>query len=71
LPPAGAFTAREVVRAAELTVPADRERLSQLALTAERARYAEGGVSAEAASLAVNHARELLTRLESRAETHG
>jgi hypothetical protein len=66
LPPAGAFTARELVRAADLNGPVDRERLNELALTAERARYAAEGVSPAVAATAVTHARELLTRLDSR-----
>jgi hypothetical protein len=64
LPPAGAFTAREVVRAADLSAPADRERLHELALAAERARYAAAGVPPAVAESAVTRARELLTRLE-------
>lgn len=65
LPPAGAFTARELVRAADLQVAEDRARLNELALTAERARYAEGGVSPAVAETAVTRARDLLTRLDS------
>jgi hypothetical protein len=71
LPPAGAFTARELARAADLNQPADRERLSELALTAERVRYAAGGVPPAVAQAAVGSARELLTRLDSRQEEDG
>jgi hypothetical protein len=71
LPPAGAFTARELARAADLNQPADRERLSELALTAERVRYAAGGVPPAVAEAAVGSARELLTRLDSRQEEDG
>jgi hypothetical protein len=66
LPPAGAFTARELARAANLNQPADRERLNAIALTAERARYAADGVSPASAEAAVGNARELLARLDSR-----
>src|SRR5581483_8608060 len=66
LPPAGAFTARELVRAADLNVAEARERLSEVALTAERARYAADGVSPAMAETVVTHARELLARLDSR-----
>ena len=65
LPPAGAFTARELARAADLNQPADRERLNELAVTAERARYAADGVSPAVAEAAVGNARELLARLDS------
>ncbi|HEV7716873.1 MAG TPA: hypothetical protein VGO53_14845 [Steroidobacteraceae bacterium] len=70
LPPAGAFTVRELTRAADLWEDLDRSNLTELALTAERARYADGGVSPAVVEAAVGHGRELLTRLESReAET--
>lgn len=65
LPPAGAFTVREIVRAADLREPAQKEHLRELALAAERARFAQGGVSPATADAAVVHARELLTALES------
>ncbi|HEU4625278.1 MAG TPA: hypothetical protein VFS52_10970 [Steroidobacteraceae bacterium] len=64
LPPAGALTARELVRAADLSEPAYRERLSELALTAERAVYAPGGVSPAMAETAVTRAHELLAALD-------
>ena len=64
LPPAGAFTVREITRGADLREPADRERLADLALTAERARYAESGVEPAAVENAVAGGRELLTHLD-------
>jgi hypothetical protein len=70
LPPAGAFTVRELVRAADLNERADRERLNEIALTSERVRYAEADVSPAIVQAAVGQARELLTRLES-GDTHG
>jgi hypothetical protein len=39
LPAARAFTVRELMRAAELSDAADRERLDELALTSERLRF--------------------------------
>lgn len=65
LPPAGAFTVRELVRSAELSQPTDREQLNEIALTAERVRYAEETVSSAAVQSAVAGARDLLSRLES------
>jgi Domain of unknown function (DUF4129) len=65
LPPAGAFTVRELVRAADLSRPIDRERLREIALAAERARYAHDEVSPAVVEVAVGSARELLTGLES------
>ncbi|MBX5462890.1 MAG: DUF4129 domain-containing protein [Steroidobacteraceae bacterium] len=63
LPPAGAFTVRELVRAANLQEPQDRQRLNELALAAERARFAEEGVSPAMAEAAVEHGRALLDTL--------
>jgi hypothetical protein len=65
LPPARAFTARELVQAADLNEAADREQLNELASTAERVRYAREAVPVAVAESAVSHARELLTRLDS------
>jgi hypothetical protein len=65
LPPAGAFTVREIVQAADLSQPEDRKRLNELALTAERARYAAEGVPPASVNVVVANARELLARLES------
>jgi len=64
LPPAGAFTVREIVRTADLEQQADRERLSEIALTSERVRYAESEVSPAVVETAVSHARELLSHLD-------
>jgi hypothetical protein len=64
LPPAGAFTAREIVRAADLDQAADRGRLQDVALTAERTRYAAESVPPAAVDAAVGSGRELLARLE-------
>jgi hypothetical protein len=66
LPPAGAFTVREIVRTADLRQQADRERLNEIALTSERVRYAESEVSPAVVETAVGHARELLSSLDSR-----
>lgn len=63
LPPAGAFTVRELVRAANLQAPQDRQRLNELALAAERARFAEEGISPAMAEAAVEHGRALLDTL--------
>jgi hypothetical protein len=65
LPPAGAFTVRELVRTAKLGQEADRQTLNEIALTSERVRYAEGGVPSESVQEAVVRGRELLARLDS------
>ena len=64
LPPAGAFTVREITRAAQLPEEPDRSRLSQLALTAERARFAPGDIEPSVVDTAVADGRTLLTRLD-------
>jgi hypothetical protein len=64
LPPAGAFTAREIVRTAQLREERDRSRLSELALTAERARYAAGSLEPAVVETAVEQGRALLTTLD-------
>lgn len=69
LPAARAFTVRELMRAAELSDAADRERLDELALTSERLRFglAEPAPAGIAGVLA--RGRELFERLgESMAE---
>jgi hypothetical protein len=66
LPPAGGFTVREIVCAADLQESTDRAYLNELALTAERARYAQGSLPALTVQSAVRSARALLARLESR-----
>jgi uncharacterized protein DUF4129 len=65
LPPARAFTVRELVSAADLSRPVDREQLREIASTAERVRYAEEDVSPAAVQSVVASARDLMTRLES------
>jgi hypothetical protein len=65
LPPAGAFTVRELVRTAKLSQDADRQTLNEIALTSERVRYAEGGVPTESVQEAVVRGRDLLARLDS------
>jgi hypothetical protein len=65
LPPAGAFTVRELTRAAHLREESDRARLSELALAAERARFAEGDIERSVVDTAVAHGRALLTSLDS------
>jgi hypothetical protein len=64
LPPAGAFTVREITRAAQLPEEPDRSRLSELALTAERARFAAGSIEPAVVDSAVAHGRALLTSLD-------
>jgi hypothetical protein len=65
LPPARAFTVRELVTAADLSRPVDREQLRDIASTAERVRYAEEVVSPAAVQSAIASARDLIARLES------
>jgi len=65
LPPAGAFTVREIARAAQLRGEPDRSRLAELALTAERARFAAGSIEPAAVDKAVAGGRALLTTLDS------
>jgi hypothetical protein len=65
LPPAGAFTVREITRAAQLRDEPDRSRLADLALTAERARFAAGRIEPSVVDTAVAHGRALLTSLDS------
>jgi hypothetical protein len=65
LPPAGAFTVREITRAAQLREEPDRARLAELALTAERARFAAGSIEPAVVANAVAHGRALLTTLDS------
>ena len=65
LPPASAFTVRELTRAAQLREEPDRSRLAELALTAERARFGEGDVEPSVVHQAMVHGRALLTSLDS------
>jgi hypothetical protein len=64
LPPAGAFTVREIVRKADLQQQTARDRLNEIALTSERVRYAQSDVSPAVVETAVSHARELLGQLD-------
>ena len=68
LPPAGAFTVREITRAAQLREEPDRSRLAELALTAERARFAAGSIEPAAVDNAVSHGRALLSSLDAPAD---
>lgn len=65
LPPASAFTVRELTRSADLGDEEDRKRLATVALAAERARYAADGVPAAALESAFAQGRELLQNIES------
>jgi hypothetical protein len=65
LPPAGAFTVREITRLAHLRAEPDRSRLAELALTAERARFAAGRIEPAVVDNAVAGGRALLTSLDS------
>jgi hypothetical protein len=65
LPPAGAFTARELARSANLADPQDRERLTHVALVAERARYSAHGVPEDALESAYTQGQQLLKSVDS------
>jgi hypothetical protein len=65
LPPASAFTARELTKSAELPSEEDRQRLESIALTAERERYAAERVSSALLESAFEQGRELLRNVES------
>lgn len=64
LPPARAFTVRELTRRALLADEAARARLADLAAVSERVRYAAGGVTAPVLEAALRGGRELLSALE-------
>jgi hypothetical protein len=64
LPPARAFTAREVSVRARLGEP-DRARLTQLAAVSERLRFAGSAVTAPVVAAGIARGRELLAALES------
>ena len=64
LPPARALTLLELVRAARLPQPADRERLGSLAATCEALRFAAREVPAPQLAAAVTDGTELLSELE-------
>jgi hypothetical protein len=64
LPPARAFTVRELTHRARLPGEAERARLVELAAVSERVRYAADGVGGPALAAAVRGGRELLTALD-------
>jgi hypothetical protein len=64
LPPARAFTALEVARAASLRDDAERARLTELARVSERVRYSGEEIAPARLSGAVLGGRELLAALE-------
>jgi hypothetical protein len=64
LPPARALTLQELVRAARLPQPADRERLGSLAAICEALRFAAREVPALRLAAAVTDGTELLSELE-------
>jgi hypothetical protein len=64
LPPARALTLLELVRAARLPHPVDRERLGSLAATCEALRFAAREVPAPRLAAAVTDGTELLSELE-------
>jgi hypothetical protein len=64
LPPARAFTVRELVRRAQLRDASERTRLAELAAVSERLRYATGGVAAPVLEATLRGGRELLASLE-------
>jgi hypothetical protein len=64
LPPARAFTVRELVQRAQLRDASERTRLAELAAVSERLRYAAGGVAAPVLEATLRGGRELLASLE-------
>jgi len=64
LPPARAFTAREVARTARLRDEAERARLAELARVSERVRYSDEEVAPASLGGALLGGRELLAALE-------
>ena len=64
LPPARAFTVREVLRRVQLRDAGERVRLGELAAVSERLRYDTGEVAAPVLEAAVRGGRELLAALE-------
>ncbi|MBS0364967.1 MAG: DUF4129 domain-containing protein [Proteobacteria bacterium] len=72
LPPARAFTARQLVRRARLAQAADRERLERLAQVSEQLRFSDRPVPAQRIAEAIGQGRELLASLYSPATVdHG
>jgi hypothetical protein len=64
LPPARAFTVRELIRRVRLEDEAGRVRLADLAAVSERMRYAPGAVATPVREAALRGGRELLAALE-------
>src|SRR5580700_2062933 len=64
LPPARALTLQELVRAARLPQPVDRERLGSLAAICEALRFAASEVPAPRLAAALTDGSELLSELE-------
>jgi hypothetical protein len=64
LPPARAFTVRELTQRARLAGEAERARLAELAAVSERLRYGAGGVGGPALAAALRGGRELLAALD-------
>lgn len=64
LPPARAFTVRELTRRARLADEAARARLAELAAVSERVRYGAGTVATPLLEAALRGGRELLAALE-------
>jgi hypothetical protein len=64
LPPARALTLQELVRAARLPQPVDRERLGSLAAICEALRFAASEVPAPRLAAAVTDGTELLSELQ-------
>jgi len=69
LPPARAFTVRELLKRARLPGAAESGRLAQLATVSEKVRYAADGVTPPVLAAALRGGRELLAALESPAAT--
>jgi len=67
LPPARAFTVRELTRRARLTDEAERARLAELAGVSERVRFGGGEVAQPELAAALARGRELLLALETAA----
>lgn len=71
LPPARAFTVRELTRRALLADEDARARLADLAAVSERVRYAAGGVAVPVLEAALRGGRELLAALEAPSDAEG
>ena len=65
LPPARAFTVREVARRARLRDDAERARLAELAGVCERVRFSAGELAPQIVAAGMARGRELLAALQS------